>query len=118
MIDPNSLGAWLQDAKTSIDLMKLAVGMIPKGADQARAIEQIGQAEDSLARSEAAAAKEFGYPLCQCTFPPQIMLWDEKAKASVCPRPECGHTFQRGMKISAEAVERSKQPGPHSWMGR
>jgi hypothetical protein len=104
--DPNQIGEWLRDGKLAVDFLKGALNLLPKGADRTKAAEQVEQAEVALAKSEAAVAKELGFPLCQCTFPPQIMLWKEAEKAHVCPRPECGHAIHRGMKISAEAVSR------------
>jgi hypothetical protein len=33
-------------------------------------------------------AKEFGYSLCNCHWPPEIMLWRKREKANVCQN--CG----------------------------
>jgi hypothetical protein len=52
---------------------------------------QIHAAEEAFQMSKVALAKEWGYNLHDCTFPPQIMLWKESERAHVCPNPECGH---------------------------
>jgi hypothetical protein len=52
---------------------------------------QIHAAEEAFQMSKVALAKEWGYRLHDCTFPPQIMLWKESERAHVCPNPECGH---------------------------
>jgi len=115
-LDPNIVGDWLRDGKAAIDFLRGVVSLLPKGVDRNRAAEQVEQAETALKKSEAAVAKDLGFALCQCTFPPQIMLWKEADKAHVCPRAECGHAIHRGMKISAEMLNRSR--GANSWMGR
>jgi hypothetical protein len=47
-------------------------------------------AEEALKRSDTALAQKLGYHLCQCTYPPQIMLWQESRGCHVCPNPACG----------------------------
>jgi hypothetical protein len=38
---------------------------------------KIHEAEEAFQLSKVALAKEWGYNLHDCTFPPQIMLWKE-----------------------------------------
>ena len=45
-----------------------------------------------MKRSDAALAQKLGYNLCQCQFPPSIMLWRERQSAYVCQNAECGKT--------------------------
>jgi len=115
-LDPNQIGEWLRSGKLAVDFLRGAIDLLPKGADRAKAAEQVEQAEAALARSQAAVAKELGFPLCHCMFPPPIMLWKEGEQAHICPNPLCGHAIHRGMKISNEAVRLAR--GPNSWMGR
>jgi hypothetical protein len=114
MVDPSALGQWLSDCKMAIDLVRAGVGLLPKGPERDEAEAQVVQAEEALQRSEATVAKELGYHLCKCTFPPQIMLWDEKQNANVCPRAECGHHVG-GKPATDAAIEVS---GPNAWMAR
>ncbi len=52
---------------------KEAKDLLPK--DKSTQIKnEIGQAERQLKLAESQIAKELGYPICRCTFPPQIML--------------------------------------------
>ena len=55
--------------------------------------------------------------LCDCTFPPQIMLWQEARKAHVCPNEACGRIKPTGMRISDEVLRHAARPW-HSedWM--
>ena len=49
-----------------------------------------------LSLAEAKLAKELGYELCLCTFPPSVMLWRQPEKAHVCPA--CGREVSRKKK--------------------
>lgn len=104
MFQPNDLLEWAPAAKSALDLLKAASAFLPKGADKEAAEAKIKEAETILQRADAKLAQELGYSLCRCTFPPQIMLWDEARKADVCPA--CGHSI----------VRRSRQ-SPHSGGG-
>jgi hypothetical protein len=77
--------------KSVIDLFRSAYALLPKGSDREKIESTVKEAEDGLRRSDAELAKALGYPLCQCTFPPQIMLWREAEGAWVCQHNECGH---------------------------
>jgi hypothetical protein len=112
VFDPNTIGQWINDIKGTVGLVREGLRFLPKGPEREKAEEKIIQAEEALNRSEANLAKGLGYHLCKCTFPPQIMLWDEKQKAHICPRPECGHRY--GAEQDGDA---SGEPsGPHAWM--
>lgn len=41
---------------------------------------------DLVRAADAALAQKLSYQLCQCTFPPQIMLWHVSTKETVCPQ--------------------------------
>jgi hypothetical protein len=51
-------------------------------------------AEDILTRSDAKLAKDLGYHLCKCSFPPHPMLWRENEHSYVCQDPNCGHRIK------------------------
>jgi hypothetical protein len=69
----SEVGFWVVLAKQALDVMKAAKELIPvdRRPEMDRAIEQ---ADQQLRRSDAALAQALGYPLCRCTFPPQVML--------------------------------------------
>jgi hypothetical protein len=91
MIDPVEATTYLTATKSALDILKTALGLLPKGENKEALAKKIEEAEEALKRSDAKLAKELGYKLCQCTFPPQIMLWQEPRQAHVCPK--CGHTL-------------------------
>jgi hypothetical protein len=101
---------YLTAAKTALEVIKGAVTLLPKGSKSEEAREQIELAEKALKASEGAAAKALGYKICQCTFPPQIMLWKEAEGAHVCPNPTCGRRVSKSRTVIHRGARRS------SWM--
>lgn len=91
----DDINDYLTAGKSAVALIKSTIGLLPKGSERDKAEEDIARAEKALEVSRAAAAKALGYRLCQCTFPPQIMLWREQEDAHVCPNPECGRRDER-----------------------
>lgn len=76
-MDMSDLKLYVDTAKTLLDLFKSARQFLPDTPQRKEIDEKIKAAEDIMKRSDAKLAKELGYSLCQCTFPPQIMLWNE-----------------------------------------
>ena len=68
------LSEYLVAARTLIELFKGIKSELPQGPKAEQTQEQIDRAEQALQAAAAQLAKELGYNLCQCTFPPQIML--------------------------------------------
>jgi hypothetical protein len=66
--------AYIQASKGVMDIAKTMIGMLPKGQHHDDAEGRLAQAEKALHAAEVQLAKSLGYNLCQCTFPPQIML--------------------------------------------
>ena len=74
-VDPNEIGIYLRAGGHALDLFKKLRDMWPAKSQERVQIEaKIVEAEDALKLSEANLAKALGYNLCQCTFPPKIML--------------------------------------------
>jgi hypothetical protein len=88
---------WSEYIKASSEAFILLKALYPLLPTQSRTeVEsKIEAAERALRMADVALAKEWGFKIHDCTFPPQIMLWDEKIKERVCPH--CGHqtTFNR-----------------------
>lgn len=110
MFDPTELSSYANAVKSALDILKSAKDLIPKGKDKDAITHKIEEAEQALKRADAKLAKELGYTLCECTFPPQIMLWQEKRQLFVCQNAECGRTLPRGMAISAAALAEARRP--------
>jgi hypothetical protein len=85
---------YIRISKDTIDLLKGAFGLLPKGAKRDEAEQKIKAAEEALKRADVTLAQKLGYSLCGCTYPPQIMLWREQQKLTACPNPSCGRTIK------------------------
>ena len=70
--------------------MRAAWTPLPKGDEKDRIATKLEQAELALELSNAKLAKELGFRLCQCQFPPKPMLWDNARSAYVCQNVDCG----------------------------
>jgi len=112
---------WVDLARGTVDLLKSAAVMLPKGNKRTVIEAKIKEAEDTLKRSDARLARELGLKLCDCTFPPNVMLWKEADKAHICPNKECGRKKFQGFRISNEVLDELNRPkvrGPNSWMAK
>jgi hypothetical protein len=117
-MDFTDIQGWVGLAKNSVELMKSAASLLPRGEKRAEIEGKITVAEEALKRSDVKLARDLGLKLCDCTFPPQIMLWREAEKSHICPNPACGRKTRRGMNITKEMLEQAAKPGPRSWMAR
>ncbi len=88
------MSGW-KPAKDALEILKTAVPFLPKGRKHDELDGKIKAAEASLARSDALIAKTLGYKLCQCTFPPQIMLWKNDMGVFACPVRESDRNSRR-----------------------
>jgi len=70
------INEYLRAGASALAIIRGAIPLLPKGKDRDKAEINVEQAEKAIKSSEAALAKALGYHLCQCTFPPQIMLWN------------------------------------------
>jgi hypothetical protein len=113
----DNLDAYFRLGKDALDLIKSGLAFLPQGRQKDDAKAQVDAAEKQLQASKAELAKRLGYKLCQCTFPPQIMLWREAEGAHVCERPECGRRISRIKKgpeplsLAHTPWSRSRMPG-------
>jgi hypothetical protein len=87
-----SVNEYLHAGKEALDLFKAAIPLLPKSGKRDEIEQKVNLASEAMKRSDAALAQKLGYNLCQCQFPPTVMLWREKLSAYVCENPECGRT--------------------------
>jgi hypothetical protein len=113
MVDPTEVTGWLSAGKSVVDIMKSAMDLMPKGSDKESLARKILETEKAIKRADATLAKELGYSICECDWPPEIMLWKEQQQLFVCPNPNCGRTAPRGMVISDEVLRWSSQKPPN-----
>ncbi len=96
MIDPVHAAEWVAAGRAVVDLMRSASGLLPKGRDRSAIARRLDEAERALELSNAKLARELGYPLCRCVFPPKPMLWDNALGAFACREPGCGRMDRPG----------------------
>jgi hypothetical protein len=92
---------YLTEGKLAIDLLKGARDLIrdalPKGEKSEKTKQEIDtkiqETERAFKASQAELAKELGYRLCRCEFPPNVMLWNKDTRINVCPA--CGDVWPK-----------------------
>ena len=112
-MDYTDVKGWVDAAKAAFSLLTIAKNALPKGTQRDEIEVKLLEAEGSMKRADAKLAKELGLKLCDCEFPPNVMLWRETERAHVCPH--CQRTIQRPG--PAAIGTRSRRGGPQSWMG-
>lgn len=75
----------------ALSLVKNAKDLLPNSPQKQAADKTLDEAEKAFRIAESQAAKELGYNLCQCTWPPQIMLFTGKKYHFKCPK--CGYAL-------------------------
>jgi len=84
MVDIISLKTALDVMHSVISTFKDIKDLLPSGSKKDNVKIAIVDAERRLRLAEAQIAEGLDYPLCRCTFPPQIMLYDSGNKRYVC----------------------------------
>jgi len=98
------IAEYIRVNRDALDLMRGAWSLLPKSEKKFEAEHKLFAAEQALKRSDVALAHKLGYQLCRCTFPPQIMLWHETTKETVCGN--CGRkirNFNRSLDQQCDA---------------
>jgi len=103
MVDFSDIQGWMGVLRDAVSLLRQGRDLLPSGPKRDEIEAKIRQIEEAMARSDARLAKDLGYPLCECTFPPQIMLWKEQQRAHVCPNPVCGRVVEEAKAYANEA---------------
>lgn len=80
--------------RKAIGAVKDAKDLLPDKGQREALDKTLDEAERASRLAEAQIAKALGYHLCQCTFPPQIMLsvgYGELQERFECPK--CGNAW-------------------------
>jgi len=102
MVIPEALQIY-KKLKGVFGLLNKAKDLLPESPKKTEITVKIEEAEESLKISETEAAKALGYNLCQCTFPPQIMLFLKDKNVYRCP--ECGHELLAELFFGSSPLE-------------
>jgi hypothetical protein len=83
-MEASDISTWVTAAKGALDLMRSAWQLLPRGDKKDEFEANVRKAEEALQLSSVSLAKSLGYKLCKCTFPPQIMLWNNEKRTNIC----------------------------------
>lgn len=72
--DLETLKAGFATLKEAVSAIKGVRDLLPNGEDKEKIEAALEKAEHEMRIAEASIAQGLGYKLCQCTYPPQIML--------------------------------------------
>jgi hypothetical protein len=112
LLDPQEL------VRLALSELKNASTEVP--TDRRRAIEEkIKRAEEMLAMARSKSAKELGFRLHDCKYPPALFLWDQRQDAHICEG--CGHVRPnpKAARVSRESSWVRSRPGDGTgWMNR
>lgn len=97
----------------SLGLLKKAHDVMPDSKEKKELSKKLEEVEAAYKVAEAKAAKELGYDLCKCTWPPQIMLLghDGRAECANCKRRGAGNNTQGD---TAQATVTDSDIPPHA----
>lgn len=114
----------INELKSAFDLFRSAIGLakdakdlLPTGTATREAItSSLNQAERAGQLAEAQIAQALGYRLCQCVFPPQIMLSIGYHSTGVeqfeCSRCRMRHPSDQLFRSIAEEERRAREYNP------
>jgi hypothetical protein len=95
-----SFAEYIKAGAELIAFVKTLYPLLPtQGREEIEA--KIAAAEDALQKINVGLAKDWGYKVHDCTFPPQIMLYDRASQARVCPHCGFKDTFNRPLFATA-----------------
>jgi hypothetical protein len=129
LFDPTTWKIIVEGIKSFKDIVDIGKTVRDATKDESKKKEltaSIEKAEGALSIGEAQIAKALGYHLCQCTFPPQIMLSKgrhEKRGVEIFACEKCGK--QEPSQQHFDELDRNdtvrrdmhRGRGPGSWMG-
>ncbi len=92
-------------SKSLIELFRTLAERCKDPALRDEVEQALADAETRMKLAQAESAKNLGFTLCECTWPPNIMLYKRDLNAVVCP--QCGH---RRSKIKAAGSNRRRIP--------
>jgi hypothetical protein len=83
----NSVSEYIKAGTEALVLIKTLYPLLPTQSRNEVEIK-IAAAEDALQKANVFLAQQWGFKLHDCSFPPQIMLWDQGYQTQVCKK--CG----------------------------
>jgi len=121
--DFQDFAEFLNVGKGTVDLLKSAASLLPVGKNRDEIEQKVQAAAALLARNDAKLAKELGYSLCRCTYPPQIMLSKghhevHGMEVSVCPKCNSQNPSEYSIRQRDELKMHNERRRTASWLER
>ncbi len=88
-MDFESFNSGIESIKNILSMLKAGKDLLPQGPEKEEVTKKITEAEKAFLIAEAQSAKDLGYEICKCTWPPSIMTVDAETKKPTCPK--CGN---------------------------
>ena len=89
----DELNQFLSSIGQVLSLLKKGKDLLPDGKEKEDTEQALMEAEASLKVAEAKLAQSMGFELCQCSWPPNIMLFKHQHDEYRCSA--CGNAITR-----------------------
>lgn len=89
----DEINEFLSAASQFLNVFKQAKDLLPDSKEKIDATEALRKAESSFRVAEAKLAQSMGFELCQCSWPPSIMVFKHELDEYHCN--ECGNAITR-----------------------
>jgi hypothetical protein len=103
----------LTAVKGAVDLLEEMKDLLPKGEAKSTLIQKISEAEHALQLVKMELGQSLDRVLCQCTWPPQVMIpvgSSEPEGGELLKCPNCGKQFSRPHKEELKKGGRKFDP--------
>lgn len=103
----------LTAVKSAVDILEQMKDHLPEGEAKSALVQRIAEAEHALQLVHSEMGKSLDRLLCQCTWPPQVMVTvgsSEKGKMELWKCPNCGKQLSRPHKGDDEKGARKFDP--------
>jgi len=88
-MDISAITAAFDLMNKAISVFRNAKNLLPNSPEKEAVEKSFDEAESAMKMAEVKVAKELGYQICKCTWPPQIMLsigYEEYGEKFQCPK--------------------------------
>ncbi len=89
----DEIKVYFSAASQVLSIFKQAKDLLPESKEKDEASKALVKAESSFKAAEAQFAQSMGFELCQCAWPPNIMILKHEHDEYQCK--ECGNAITR-----------------------
>ena len=88
----------MKGVECALDGLKAARDKLPEGEEKETVVKKIEEVEHAILLAKAEMGESLGYALCQCTWPPQVMVPvppSGEGPRELLKCPNCGKQLSR-----------------------